>query len=126
MDDDDDLLVEKVARELIVTDIQLPDISGLEVIRALKSDDRTRRIPVIAITASPADAAARARDAGCDAFMTKPVDTGQFLAAIKSFLPEGSHSRSKPSRKPAQTAPFNLGKSAETPVRQAVPPGTKD
>lgn len=72
--------------DLIILDLALPDISGIEVIRALKSDDRTRHIPIVVITASMPDEEARIRAAGADGFMAKPIATAEFLAVMRSFL----------------------------------------
>jgi len=76
--------------DLIIMDVELPDISGIEVIRALKADDRTRHIPVVAITASMPYEEARIRAAGADGFMTKPIASAEFLSLIKSFLEDDS------------------------------------
>jgi two-component system cell cycle response regulator DivK len=75
---------------LIVLDLQLPDISGFNVARALKADERTRRIPVIAVTASMPNHPAMARQAGCDGFLTKPVTMIDFLTAVRSVVQEDS------------------------------------
>src|SRR5437867_4822426 len=59
--------------DLVVMDLAIPGIDGWEVTRTLKRDGRTRAIPVIAVTGHAlAGAEARARAAGCDAFLTKP------------------------------------------------------
>jgi len=72
--------------DLIILDIELRDISGIEVIRALKSAERTRHIPIVVITASMPHAEQPIRAAGADAFMTKPIATAEFLAAVRSFI----------------------------------------
>ena len=72
--------------DLIILDVELPDISGLEVIRILKADDRTRHIPVVVITASMPHEEAKIRAAGADEFMTKPIGTAEFRTVIRSFL----------------------------------------
>lgn len=59
--------------DVILMDLSLPVIDGWEATRRLKKDDRTRHIPVIALTAHAlASAHERAKDAGCDAVVTKP------------------------------------------------------
>jgi two-component system cell cycle response regulator DivK len=74
--------------DLIIMDVELPDVSGIEIIRALKTDERTRHIPVVAITASMPYDEGKIRAAGADGFMTKPIIAGEFLATIGAFLEE--------------------------------------
>src|SRR5882762_6333774 len=60
--------------DLILMDIQLPDISGLEVTRRLRGDERSRRIPIVAVTAFAMGWHEReALDSGCDAYISKPI-----------------------------------------------------
>jgi len=73
--------------DLILMDIQLPDISGLEVTRRLRSDKRSRRIPIIAVTAFAMGWHEReALDSGCDAYISKPISMLGFLRTVESFL----------------------------------------
>jgi two-component system cell cycle response regulator DivK len=73
--------------DLILMDIQLPDISGLEVTRRLKGDERSRRIPIIAVTAFAMGWHEReALDSGCDAYIAKPISIFGFLRTVNSFL----------------------------------------
>jgi two-component system cell cycle response regulator DivK len=73
--------------DLILMDIQLPDMSGLEVTRRLRGDDRSRRIPIIAVTAFAMGWHEReALDSGCDAYISKPISILGFLRTIESFL----------------------------------------
>jgi two-component system cell cycle response regulator DivK len=73
--------------DLILMDIRLPDISGLELTRLLKQDDQTKNIPIIAITAfaSPEDEN-KDLEGGCDAYAPKPINLGNLLRTIESFL----------------------------------------
>lgn len=72
--------------DLILLDLQLPDISGLEVSRRLKADNATRRIPIVAVTAfAMGGDERRARDSGCDAYVTKPIRIRELLAIIEQF-----------------------------------------
>ena len=72
---------------LFVLDLNLPDGSGLDLTRKLKSEPRTASIPIVACTAAvrPADED-EALDAGCDAFVVKPIDLQRFSAVISSIL----------------------------------------
>jgi two-component system cell cycle response regulator DivK len=68
-------------------DIQLPHMSGLEVTRRLRSDERSRRIPIVAVTAFAMGWHEReALDSGCDAYISKPISILGFLRTIESFL----------------------------------------
>jgi len=72
---------------LILMDIQLPGIDGLAATRLLKSDDRTRTIPVIALTALAMKGdEERIRAAGCDGYIAKPLSYKDFLAVISAQL----------------------------------------
>src|SRR5437773_11796284 len=70
--------------DLILMDIQLPDISGTEATRRLKSDEQTRAIPVIAVTAfAMSGDEARIRASGCDAYLSKPFNVVEFLKLVE-------------------------------------------
>ena len=73
--------------DLIVMDIGLPAMDGVEVTRSLKADSAVRSIPVLAVTAyaMPADEE-RMRGAGCDAFLTKPLRFAEFVAVVARLL----------------------------------------
>ena len=73
--------------DLILMDIRLPDINGLEVTRLLKQDNRTKAIPIVAVTAlaSP-EYEKKGLESGCDAYIPKPITLGNFLRTIESFL----------------------------------------
>src|SRR5215471_11234862 len=75
----------KLLPDLIVMDLSLPLMGGCEATRLLKSDARTREIPIIALTGHH-NYAEMARQAGCDAFFTKPCPPERLLAAIDRFL----------------------------------------
>ena len=73
--------------DLILMDIILPGISGLEVTRLLKQDDQTKTIPIIALTAlaSP-EYEKKGLESGCDAYIAKPIILDNFLCRIESSL----------------------------------------
>jgi two-component system, cell cycle response regulator DivK len=75
---------------LIVMDLHLPGMSGYEAIRALKADAATAAIPVIALTAQAMRTdEAQARAAGCDAYLTKPVNAQALRETLRRFLGGG-------------------------------------
>lgn len=77
----------KAARqpELILLDLQLPGMGGLELARRLKADPETRHIPIVAITAELESFSRKeALDAGCNAYIIKPVDTRMLSDQIAS------------------------------------------
>jgi two-component system cell cycle response regulator DivK len=73
--------------DLILMDLQLPDISGLEVTQQLKADAETRAIPIVAVTAfAMAGDEKKALDHGCDAYVAKPIVLREFLDLIAKFV----------------------------------------
>ena len=72
--------------EIILMDIQLPDISGLEVTQWLKSDEALRTIPVVAVTILSADSDQKSfLSKGCDGHISKPISITQFLETVERF-----------------------------------------
>ena len=82
------------AADLIVMDIGLPGVDGVEATRRLKLDPRTQTIPVVAVSAfaMPADES-RMREAGCDAFLTKPVRLQDLVATVRALAVSGASGR---------------------------------
>jgi two-component system cell cycle response regulator DivK len=81
----------KLARQhrpnLILMDIQLPEVSGLEITRWLKEDDELRAIPVVAVTAFAMKGdEEKIRSGGCEAYIAKPISITDFLETIGRFL----------------------------------------
>ncbi len=73
--------------DLILMDIQLPEVSGLEVTRWLKDDDALHTIPVIAVTAFAMKGdEERIRQGGCEAYISKPISVVKFLETIQNYL----------------------------------------
>jgi two-component system cell cycle response regulator DivK len=81
-------LAQKHEPDLILMDIQLPEISGLDIIRRLKADDNMKAIPIIAVTAFAMKGdEERIREAGCEAYLSKPISVGKFLETVRQFVP---------------------------------------
>ncbi len=81
----------RMARELlpalVLMDIQLPGINGIEALRQLRADDATKRIPVMAVTASAmATDRQKIMSAGFDGYQSKPIAVKEFVAAVKALL----------------------------------------
>jgi two-component system cell cycle response regulator DivK len=75
------------APDLIVMDIQMPHISGLELIEQIKADDELRPIPIMAVTAYAAKGdEERIRDAGAEGYVSKPISVLKFVGAVRSLL----------------------------------------
>jgi two-component system, cell cycle response regulator DivK len=73
--------------DLILMDIQLPEVSGIEVTKWLKEDEQLRHIPVIAVTAFAMKGdEQKIREGGCEAYISKPISVMSFLKTIDTFL----------------------------------------
>ena len=81
----------RIAREhrpdLILMDIQLPEVSGLEVTKWIKEDENLKSIPVIAVTAFAMKGdEEKIREGGCEAYIAKPISVTNFLETVQKFL----------------------------------------
>ena len=73
--------------DLILMDIQLPEVSGLDVTKWLKDDEELKDIPVIAVTAFAMKGdEEKIREGGCEDYISKPIAVGQFLEVIQKYL----------------------------------------
>lgn len=76
--------------DLIIMDIQLPRLSGLDATRKLRADPRTAHIPIIVITSFALSGdEQKAKDAGASAYLPKPYSPRELLKTIRRFVPEG-------------------------------------
>ena len=81
------LMAESETPDLVLLDMSLPSGSGLELLGRLRADERSRRVPVVALTAHAMRGdRERFLAAGCDGYISKPIESGAFLAAVASFL----------------------------------------
>ncbi|MBW2368980.1 MAG: response regulator [Deltaproteobacteria bacterium] len=77
--------------DLILMDVQLPDMNGLSATRRIKNDPKTGKIPVVALTAYAMKKDEKmALDAGCDGYMSKPIDTKNFLSFVSKHISNGN------------------------------------
>ena len=73
--------------DLILMDIQLPEVSGLEVTKWLKEDDDLRAIPVVAVTAFAMKGdEEKIREGGCEDYIAKPISVAKFLQTVQRFI----------------------------------------
>ncbi len=80
-------LIEEQVPDLILLDINLPDIDGTEVARAVKSDDRLKHIPIIALTANAMHGdRERLLSMGCEGYIAKPVSRTELTTTVEMFL----------------------------------------
>ena len=75
-----------VMPEVVLLDLKLPKLDGLEVLRRLRADERTRRLPVVILTSSNEEQdMVRGYDLGANSYVRKPVDFGQFVTAARQL-----------------------------------------
>ena len=84
-------ILERQRPDLILMDIQLPEIDGLSLTRLIKEDMRHTDVPIIALTAYAMKGdQEKFIEAGCDGYISKPINTREFPALIESYLRKGS------------------------------------
>jgi two-component system response regulator len=77
---------EPLVPEVILLDLKLPKVDGLEVLRRIRADERTRRIPTVILTTSGETVDIEASyDNGCNSYIRKPVDFEQFMDAVRQL-----------------------------------------
>jgi two-component system cell cycle response regulator DivK len=80
----------RFAPDLVITDIQLPHVSGLELIRLIRNDEHLATIPIMAVTAYSAQGdEERIRAAGAQEYVSKPISVMKFAEAVEALLSEG-------------------------------------
>lgn len=90
--------------DLILMDLSLPEIDGWKATRFLKNDPRTKQIPIVALTGHALAGHSReAKDAGCDAFLTKPCLPDTLVAEIRRVLALGKSAAATPEDPGAKT-----------------------
>lgn len=80
-------MTRNIMPDLIIMDIQLPEISGLDITRKIKADAQINHVPIIAVTAfAMKDDEQKIMAAGCEAYLSKPIAIDDFLKTIRRFL----------------------------------------
>jgi two-component system cell cycle response regulator DivK len=80
-------IVRKQRPDLVLMDIQLPQVSGLDVTRWIKDDPALRMIPIVAVTAFAMKGdEERIREGGCEAYLSKPISVGKFIETVRRFI----------------------------------------
>lgn len=73
--------------DLILMDIQLPEVSGIQVMQWMKDDESLRAIPIVAVTAFAMKGdEEKIRQAGCEAYLSKPISVVKFLETVRNFI----------------------------------------
>ena len=109
------------APDLIVMDIQMPHISGLELIEQIKADDDLKAIPIMAVTAYAAKGdEERIRDAGAEGYVSKPISVLKFVEAVRGLL-EAAAARAEEAAPEAEAEADGESPAPET--QEAAAPG---
>ena len=83
---DDGMHLDENKRYIILLDVRMPKVDGLDVLRRIKGDDRLRQIPVIMLTTTgESSMIEKCYDLGCSYYMVKPVDYHSFMEAVQSL-----------------------------------------
>ena len=112
------------APDLVVMDIQMPYVSGLELIERMKADDELRATPIMAVTAYAAKGdEERIRDAGAEGYVSKPISVVRFVEAVRALLDAAerthAHAASEEDAGPADGATQEKGRAQEGDERPA-------
>ena len=82
--------------DLVITDIQLPHVSGLDLIRMLRADEQLAEVPIMAVTAYAARGdEERIREAGAQAYVSKPISVVRFAETVEELLPRNGKDQAK-------------------------------
>lgn len=104
--------------DLVVMDIQMPHVSGLELIEQMKADEELKAMPIMAVTAYAAKGdEERIRDAGAEGYVSKPISVIRFVEAVQGLLAAAQSRRSPPM---AEAMPSETEKAAP-PEGKAAP-----
>jgi len=94
------------APDIVLMDLSLPGMDGLHATQELKSHEATRSIPVVALTAhAMAGDEELTRSAGCDGYLSKPIDTRSFVASIVRYIQNSSRHQPEPTPLPPDAKP---------------------
>ncbi|HEV2434628.1 MAG TPA: response regulator [Verrucomicrobiae bacterium] len=89
-------MARELVPDLILMDFSLPGMDGLSATKYLKTDPATRHLPVVGLTANAMKGDQEsALDAGCDGYLTKPIDTRTFVATVTGFMASANSRRTK-------------------------------
>ena len=80
-------IARKFQPDLVITDIQLPHVTGLDLIRMIRDDEQLKEVPIMAVTAyAAAPDEERIRSAGAQAYVSKPISVAKFVAQVNDLL----------------------------------------
>jgi two-component system cell cycle response regulator DivK len=107
------------APDLVVMDIQMPHISGLELIERMKADEELRRPPIMAVTAYAAKGdEERIRDAGAEGYVSKPISVLKFVEAVRALLDAATAKAAEVAEEEETAAQAEPVEESETPETQ--------
>jgi CheY-like chemotaxis protein len=112
-------VLERSVPPVIVLDLQLPDGYGLDLVRRLRAGPRTSGCAIVACSAGDADQEdVQARDAGCAAFVSKPIDTRRFAVLVRSLIVSGAPWAATTGPEPAPRARAAASRAATVPAQR--------
>ena len=118
------------APELVIMDIQMPYISGLELIEQMKADEELKRTPIMAVTAYAAKGdEERIRDAGAEGYVSKPISLMRFIEAVRGLLEAAQQANAEAAAETTEAAPASPpqeGEEAEAAEKDQDPDEPED
>jgi CheY-like chemotaxis protein len=112
-------VLERSVPPVIVLDLQLPDGYGLDLVRRLRADPRTAGCAIVACSAGDSDHEdVQAREAGCAAFVSKPIDTRQFALLVRSLVVSGAPGPATTGPEPAPHGRAAASRAATVPAQR--------
>lgn len=80
--------IQEVTPDLVVVDLVMPDMNGFEMCRRIRSNEQTKKTPLIVVSALQSQADIdEAKSSGADVYMTKPIKSDEFISQVKRYLP---------------------------------------
>jgi two-component system cell cycle response regulator DivK len=111
--------------DLVITDIQLPHVSGLDLIRMIRSDKQLREVPIMAVTAYSAQGdEERIRGAGAQAYVSKPISVAKFAQTVEELLARPSSDGESPDNSASENNGGDADGPQEASAEEKMDPGS--